>query len=69
METQNILFGTTENEKDTKMTPGYQIICSCCGDSFFLSRDNAAWFLNKGLELPKKCPVCRAKLKHSHELH
>lgn len=63
---ENVIFGTTDiNKETTTMLPGYQITCSVCGEKFFISRDNAAWYLKKGLEIPKKCPICRAKLKNN----
>lgn len=34
--------------------------CVDCGDFYELSADETAWFLQKGLSLPKRCAGCRA---------
>lgn len=38
-------------------------VCKDCGDQFTVDVGEQVYMLNHGLELPKRCPVCRAKNK------
>ena len=38
-------------------------ICADCGSSFVLSARNAAWYLAKQLNTPRRCDRCRAVRK------
>jgi hypothetical protein len=33
--------------------------CVACGRSYILSYEHQNWFLNEGLEIPKRCKDCR----------
>ncbi len=35
-------------------------VCITCGEAFVIDESEARFFLGKGLELPKRCPACRA---------
>ena len=38
--------------------------CISCGQSFIITKGEAEYFRYKGYELPKRCPLCRAKRKN-----
>jgi hypothetical protein len=42
-----------------KKEEGKDIICRDCGSKFFFSNDEAKFFIDKGLQEPKRCPRCR----------
>ena len=42
------------------------IECKDCGREFSISIDNAEFFNNKGLEIPKRCPACRKRKQSSY---
>lgn len=38
---------------------GETIECTECGDTFYLSAEEDAWFSRMGFQKPKRCPLCR----------
>jgi hypothetical protein len=48
--------------------PAETLKCKDCGEAFILSEKEAAFFLRKGLTLPKRCAPCRAKRREEREL-
>ena len=45
---------------------GKIIKCLDCNKPFTISTDHEKWFIDKGLELPKRCKECRNK-RHSRK--
>lgn len=41
--------------------------CVDCNKPFTLTSDHAKWFLDRGLELPKRCKECRDKRRNRKE--
>ena len=39
--------------------------CADCLRFFYLDRNEKYWYLNRGLCIPKRCPVCRQKRRTS----
>lgn len=46
------------------LTDGY-LICVQCGRKWLFTAGNRRFFTDKGLQIPKRCPDCRAKRKAS----
>lgn len=44
-----------------------RVTCKVCGKKFTLSHDEVMFFRDHGLEVPKRCLVCRGKAKPSPE--
>ena len=42
---------------------GNSITCMMCGDVFSLQEGEQDFFAQRGLDLPKRCPSCRAERK------
>lgn len=40
------------------------IKCVNCNKPFTLTSSHAKWFLDRGLELPKRCKECRTKRRN-----
>ena len=38
--------------------------CKDCGMYFFVSKDEASWYTDKGLKVPSRCEFCRKKRKN-----
>jgi len=38
-------------------------ICKDCGESFFLTHDEQAWYTERNLHIPVRCHACRKKRK------
>ncbi len=36
-------------------------VCKNCNQPFFLTKDEQEWFIDRGLNLPKRCYCCRRK--------
>ena len=47
---------------------GKIIKCLDCNKPFTISTDHEKWFINKGLELPKRCKECRNKRRSRKEV-
>ena len=47
--------------------PGTWYACISCGDDFHMEDGQAAWFRQKGWDLPKRCEACRAKRRQQLE--
>lgn len=43
------------------------IKCMDCNKPFTLTSSHAKWFLDKGLELPKRCKECRTRRRNERE--
>lgn len=43
------------------------IKCVDCNKSFTLTSSHAKWFLDRGLELPKRCKECRTRRRNERE--
>ena len=41
--------------------------CVQCGNDFYINDDDQVYFVQKGLELPKRCYACRKKNKQDRE--
>lgn len=41
--------------------------CVNCNKPFTITSSHAKWFLDKGLELPKRCKECRTKRRNGKE--
>ena len=37
----------------------YQLVCCDCGESYRLLKSEAEWYLDEGLDLPRRCRPCR----------
>lgn len=42
-------------------------VCADCGDDWFISEDEIAWFIDAGLVPPRRCKQCRAIRKQNAE--
>lgn len=40
-----------------------RITCCDCGDEFDFTYGEAEWYLSKGLNIPKRCKLCRQELR------
>lgn len=43
------------------------IKCVDCNKPFTITSGHAKWFLDKGLELPKRCKECRTRRRNEKE--
>jgi hypothetical protein len=57
-------FALTER-KVVMATTDQTLKCADCGAQFVFGADEAAWFLEKGFNPPKRCKSCREKRKAS----
>lgn len=69
------IFFDVKNIKDIKqlasdanlaaldVQPQYQATCKCCGKPYYLFSSEIQWYLDKGLEVPKRCEYCRKGIK------
>lgn len=55
------------NESSILDGPWQRVTCKVCGKRFTLSHDEVMFFRDHGLEVPKRCLVCRGKIKSSPE--
>lgn len=46
-----------------------EIKCVDCGTVFKMEDGEVKWFEDKGFELPKRCPDCRAAKKAKYDKH
>jgi hypothetical protein len=51
------------------MTRVSGFICKDCGEPFSMEKSEIEFYENKGLQQPKRCPVCRRKRRIEIELH
>lgn len=64
---ENMDFGATNPSTLTNKTiPGYMVTCVDCGEQFFISRANVSWYMKKNMDIPKRCPSCRAIRKENY---
>lgn len=40
-----------------------ELTCRECGSLFYLEDEEQAWYIRKGLQVPKRCKPCREKRK------
>ena len=38
--------------------------CKCCGNTFSLRKRTVLWYLDRHMNLPKRCPTCLQKKNH-----
>ena len=36
-----------------------EVKCRACGKTFEMSKEELAWYHEKGFDIPKRCPECR----------
>ena len=61
MDSQEHAKEAVKYSNDTKLLRIHK--CRECGELFYLEPTEKAWFVDRGLEIPKRCPSCRKKRK------